>query len=365
MSKRKLVLENGLVFIGEGFGSDKEAVAELIFNTSVVGYQEILSDPVNYNKIICMTYPVIGSYGLTDEDYESNGLKVSGLVVREYNDIPSNFRYTHTLDEIMVEDNVVGISGVDTRQITRIIRDSGTMRAIICDIEKPINECLVKLSEGGLDDLVSGVSTKKVVYSRTANPTYTVVALDLGIRKSVIRSLNKLGCNVILVPHTTSCEAILKYKADGLLISDGPGIPACNVKAIELVKALKGKMPILGIGAGQAVIALAYGADTYKEKVGHNGCNIPVRCLETGKITITSIASLYGVSKDSLAKTDLKLTHVNVIDDTVMGLKNEDDKVLAVGYQLALNKDEANTYNEFIDLLKKSRGEQNAKKNRY
>lgn len=365
MAKRKLVLENGLVFEGNGFGSNKEVIAELVFNTSVVGYQEILSDPANYGRMICMTYPVIGSYGLTDEDYESKSITVSALIVREYNDIPSNFRYTHKLSEVMDEYDIPGIEGVDTRQIAKIIRDSGTMKALICDIDKPMSECM-SLIGNYLEDfsLVSKVSTKKVMHSRTTNPLYTVVAVDLGIRRSLVKMLNASGCNVVVVPYNTSVEAIMKFKPDGIIITDGPGNPACCMEAINLVKELKGKLPILGIGHGQEIIALAYGANIYKEKSGHNGCNLPVKNVLTGKIQITTQNSLYACDEDTL-KNKLSVTHINVLDKTVAGVINEEDMVLAIQYKPALNDDKDNVFNRFVALIKKNRGEKNAKKNRY
>ena len=279
---KKLVLENGAVFAGFGFGSDNEAIAELVFNTSVVGYQEILSDPSNCNQIVCMAYPVIGNYGLTDEDYESKSITVSGVVVREYNDVPSNFRFTHKLGEVMDENNVAGISEVDTRQIVRIIRDNGTMKALICDIDKPMDECMAKLKAYvEPKNVVQIASSKKVWHSRTTNPTYTVVAVDCGIKRSLVKMLNEIGCNVVVVPYNTTAEQILKYKPNGLFLTDGPGNPNDVVEVIELVKEMKGKMPILGIGLGQEIIALAYGADIYKQKVGHNGCNIFLKRPQT------------------------------------------------------------------------------------
>ena len=213
--KRKLVLQNGKTFEGVGFGSLNECVAELIFNTSVVGYQEIISDPVNSNKMICMTYPLIGNYGLTDEDYESKNIFAKGLIVREYNDLPSNFRYTRTLSEVMEENNVCGISEVDTRELTKIIRENGSMKAIITDVDKPLEECLEIINSTDINEnLASKVSSKRVWYSRTANPTNSVALIDLGTRLSIIKNLNSLGFNVTIYPANSSVEEILKSKPD-------------------------------------------------------------------------------------------------------------------------------------------------------
>ncbi|MBO5711546.1 MAG: glutamine-hydrolyzing carbamoyl-phosphate synthase small subunit, partial [Acholeplasmatales bacterium] len=284
MNNRKLVLENGKVFEGVGFGYDGEVVAELVFNTAVVGYQEMLSDPTYYGQMVCMTYPIIGTYGMTDEDYESKNIVMSGLIVREYNDAPSNFRYTRTLSEVMVDNKVVGIEGVDTRELTRIIRDGGSQKAIICDIDKPLAECLAQIKEvNSLEDAVAKVSTKKVWYSRTANPKYNVVAIDCGVRLNLIKKLNQAGCNVVVVPYNTTVEEILKYKPNGLFISNGPGNPECAEQAIEVVKNLKGKMPILGIELGMCVIGVAYVSKLIKNKLGHHGVNNPVKNLSSNK----------------------------------------------------------------------------------
>ncbi len=287
--KRKLVLENGQEFYGEGFGSTNERIAELVYNTAVVGYQEAFSDPSNLEYIMVMGYPVIGSYGLTDEDYESENLTISGLVVREYSKYPSNFRYTHELAERMDENDVPGLEGVDTRELVRIIKENGSMRAMITDADKPLAECLERIKAYSVPkDIVSKISTKKVWYSRTLNYKYTIACIDLGLKKSLIKDLKDLSCNVVVVPYNATMDTIMKYKPDGIFISDGPSNPYDIEDIVETIKTLKGKMPILGVGLGQEVIELAYGAKLYKQHVGHNGCNIPVRNLETNRIEITS-----------------------------------------------------------------------------
>lgn len=356
--KRKLVLENGNVFVGEGFGSNNEAISELVFNTAVVGYQEILSDPSNCHQIVCMAYPVIGNYGLTDEDYESSSITVSGVIVREYNDVPSNFRFTHKLGEVMDEYGVPGIAGVDTRQIVRVIRDNGTMKALICDEEKPMDECMKAIKEyESPKHMVSIASTKKVYHSRTTNPVFNVVAVDCGIKKSLVKLLNTIGCNVVVVPYNTSAEQILSYKPNGLFISDGPGNPNDVTEVIKLVKEMKGKLPILGVGLGQEIIGLAYDAVIYKQKVGHNGCNLPVRNLKTGKIEITNQNDLYALDVESLKKTGLTVTHVNVLDGLVEGIKDEKNNVLAVQFNPTANTNEDDhIFNQFAKLMKKCGG---------
>lgn len=365
--KRKLVLENGLVFEGEGFGSSLERVSELVFNTSVVGYQEILSDPASFNQMVCMTYPVIGSYGLTDEDYESKGITVSGVIVREYNDEPSNFRYTHKLGEVMDEQDVAGISEIDTRELTRVIRDNGTMKALICDIDKPMAECL-EMIKGYKEENTDAalISSKKVWHSRTANPNSTVVVIDCGIKRSIIKMLNNNGSNVVVVPHKSTVEEIMKQKPTGILISDGPGNPNRLTDVISLIRSLKGSIPIMGLGMGMDLIALAYGCKASKERVGHHGCNLPVRDLETGKIEITSQNDLYATDKESLKDSGLVITHLNVIDGAAMGLKDEENSVIAIKYSPSNDiKSESHVMYKFAKLMQACGGNKNAKKNRY
>ena len=359
---KKLVLENGAIFEGVGFGSKNEAIAELVFNTAVVGYQEILSDPSNCNQIVCMAYPVIGNYGLTDEDYESHSITVSGVVVREYNDVPSNFRFTHKLGEVMDENNVAGISEVDTRQIVRIIRDNGTMKALICDIDKPIDECMAQIKAyQAPENVVQIASSKKVWHSRTMNPLYTVVAVDCGIKRSLVKMLNEIGCNVVVVPYNTTPEQILKYKPNGLFLTDGPGNPNDVIEVINLVKEMKGKLPILGVGLGQEIITLAYGAKIYKQKVGHNGCNLPVRNLKTNKIEITNQNDLYAVCAESLKNTTLKITHVNVLDGIPEGIEDLENGVIAIQYNPLPNPEsDEYIFNRFAKLMKQFGGKKNA-----
>ena len=352
MNNRKLVLENGKVFEGKGFGANTERVAEIVYNTAVVGYQESLSDPSNLEYIMVMGYPVIGSYGLTDEDYESQELTVSGLVVREYSKYPSNFRYTHELDERMDENGVPGIEGVDTREIVRIIKEEGSMRAMIADISTPTSECLLKIQNYSVPkDVVARISTKKVWYSRTLNYKYTVACIDLGLKRSLIKMLKDLSCNVVVLPYNATIETIMKYKPDGLFISDGPSNPYDIENVIETINLLKGKMPILGVGLGQEIIELAYGAKLYKQKVGHNGCNVPVRNLKTNKIEITSQNDQYALDADSLKDTKLVATHQNVIDGIITGVEDLDNKVIAVQYNPAPTDDNDYVFKRFVDLM--------------
>ena len=368
MNNRKLVLENGMVFEGEGFGSFKEKLAEIVFNTSVVGYQEILSDPSYCGQIVCMTYPLIGNYGLTDDDYESKNIYMSGFVVHEYNDLPSNFRFTRTLGEVMEEAGACGISGVDTREIVRLIRDNGSMKALICDIDKPYEECMEMIRNYEYPkNQVPTVSTKKVWYSRTPNPKNTVVCVDCGVKLNIIRKLNQAGCNVVVVPYNTTKEEILRYKPDGLFLSNGPGDPENVTPVINLVKEMKGVVPILGICLGHQMIGLAYGAKTYKMKFGHRGGNHPVKNLDTEKVEITSQNHSFAIDIKSLEGTGLRLTHINLLDNEAEGMMDDKNGVIAVQYHpesAAGPEDSEYIFNRFMDLMKKG-GDFNAKKNRY
>lgn len=359
--KRKLVLENGKEFYGEGFGSNKERVAEIVFNTSMVGYQEILSDPSYCDQIVVMTYPLIGNYGLADDDYESKGVFMSGFIVREYNDLPSNFRYTKTLSEVMDDYQAAGLSGVDTREIVRIIRDYGSMKAIICDASKPLEECLKELKEYSYPhDQVSKVSSKKIWYSRTPNPLYNVVAIDCGCKQNIIRKLNQYKCNVVVVPYNTKPEEIIKFKPDGIFISNGPGDPEDRKEVIDTISFFKGKVPMFGICLGHQMIGLAYGAKTYKMKFGHRGGNHPVKNLLTGKIEITSQNHSYAIDKDSLIGTGLTLTHINLLDNEAEGMMDEKNKVLAVQYHPESApgpEDSAYLFKVFTEYMKQTMGE--------
>ena len=330
---KKIVLEDGEEYLGYGFGADKEAICEIVFNTSMVGYQEIVSDPSYTYQMVVMTYPLIGNYGITDEDYETKQPTIGGMVVREYNDLPSNFRYTKTLSEYLEENDIPGIWGLDTRKLTRSIRDKGSRKVIITDITTSKEEALKKLNAYDIPkDAVSKVSCKKKWYSRTANYKYNVVAVDCGIKLNIIRSLNKRGCNVTIVPYNTSAKEIESLKPDGVFLSNGPGDPEDVKEVIKLVKELRGKYPIFGICLGHQMISLAYGAKTYKLKFGHRGGNHPVLNLETDKIEITSQNHSYAVDEKSLEKTDLVPTHKNILDNTIEGVECKKDKVFSVQY---------------------------------
>ena len=329
----KLVLEDGSEYRGYRFGAKADRLCEVVFNTSMVGYQEIVSDPSYTDQAVVMTYPIIGNYGVTDEDYETKIPTIGGLVVREYNDIPSNFRYTKTLSEILEDYGIPGMEGVDTRKLARSIRDHGSRKGLICDISVSTEEAAARLAAEELPhDQVSRVSCKKRWYARTSNHKFNVVAVDCGIKLNIVRSLNQRHCNVTVVPYNTPAETILDMEPDGLFLSNGPGDPEDVTPVIELVQKLRGRVPIFGICLGHQMIALAYGGRTYKLKFGHRGGNHPVKNLLTGKLEITSQNHSYAVDEASLKGTGLTVTHINLLDNTVEGLQCRADKVFSVQY---------------------------------
>ena len=331
--KKKLVLEDGREFVGDGFAADIEKVGELVFNTSMVGYQEILSDPSYADQIIVMTYPLIGNYGITDEDYETKFPSIGGMIVRENNDSPSNFRYTKTLSEVLEENNIPGISGIDTRLLTRILRDAKGIRAIITDSDTPTENALKKIQNHPRSKkLVSGVSCKKRWFARTTNYKYDIVAIDCGMKLNMVRNLNNHGCNVTVVPWNTSAERILDFKPDGVLISNGPGSPEDVPEVVETIRNLIGKVPMFGICLGHQLISLAYGAKISEINPGHRGGNHPVKELKNGKVMITSQNHGYAVDMDSIKDTPLEVTHINLLDNTIEGLECAKDKVISVQF---------------------------------
>ena len=363
---RKLVLEDGGEYYGTGFGYTEDAVCVIVFNTSVVGYQEIISDPSYTHQAVVMTYPLIGNYGTADEDYETKIPTIGGLIVREYNDLPSNFRYTKTLSEVMEEYKIPGLSGIDTRKLTRSIRDLGSRRGIITNADTPTEAAIEKIKNTPVPhNAVAKVSCKKRRYSRTANAKYNVVAIDCGIKLNIIRSLNARGCNVTVIPYNTPAAEVEKMKPDGIFLSNGPGDPEDVIPVIDLVKKLKGKYPIFGICLGHQMICLACGAKTYKLKFGHRGGNHPVKNLETGKIEITSQNHSYAVNEKSLENTGLKVTHINLLDNTVEGVSDEKSKMFSVQYHPESApgpQDSTYLFDKFTSLMEENK---NAEKNRY
>lgn len=330
---RKIILQDGTEFYGYGFGASGECTAEIVFNTSMVGYQEILSDPSYTGQAIVMTYPLIGNYGMCEEDYESLRPTASAMIVREYNDEPSNFRARTTLGQVMEKNGIIGIAGVDTRKLTKYIRDKGTCKVLITDAATSNLAAFAHLHSLVLPtDQVSRVSTKEPYFSPAQNAKFHVAAIDCGMKQNIVRRLNGWGCDVTVFPWNTTAEEIKAVSPDGVFLSNGPGNPEDVQCVIQLVRGLRGKYPMFGICLGHQIIALAYGAKTYKLKFGHRGGNHPVKNLKTGKVEITSQNHSYAVDAQSLTETPLTVTHVNLLDNTVEGLECQRDRVFSVQY---------------------------------
>lgn len=330
---KKIILEDGAEFYGYSFGADRETVAEIVFNTSMVGYQEILSDLSYTGQAVVMTYPLIGNYGICAKDFEADRPGISAMIVREYNEEPSNFRAVQTLKDCMLQYGIIGLAGVDTRALARRIRDRGTGKALICDAAVPNIAGVAMLRRHTLCcDQVEQVSTKAPWRSSAENPEFHVVAVDCGIKLNIIRSLNRMGCDVTIVPWNTTAEEVEALGPDGLFLSNGPGNPEDAKPVIQLVRTLRGKLPIFGICLGHQILALSYGAKTYKLKFGHRGGNHPVKNLLTGKVEMTAQNHSYAVDTRSLNGTGLEVTHINLLDHTIEGLRCAEDRAFSVQY---------------------------------
>jgi carbamoyl-phosphate synthase small subunit len=327
----RLLLEDGTLFVGNGFGSEGESVGEVVFNTGITGYQEVLSDPSYCGQIVTMTYPLIGNYGITRDDFESIRPFIHGFVVREHEEVPSNWRAQITLDSLLKEYGIVGISGIDTRMLTRIIRHHGVMKGIITTSDRPVAELLEQLKATPLmTDQVSRVSTKSVF--SCPGTRERIVLVDFGAKSGIIRDLTKRGCDVVVVPHDTTADQIRRLAPDGILLSNGPGDPKDVPHAVNMIAELLGEFPIFGICLGHQLFALACGADTEKLKFGHRGGNHPVKDLVSNRCYITSQNHGYTVKEDSIAGTDLIVTHINNNDKTIEGLKHSKYAAFSVQY---------------------------------
>lgn len=355
---RKLIMQDGSEYVGYGFGEDTGSrVCELVFNTSPVGYQEIMSDPSYTDQFVTMAYPLIGNYGINKDDYETKHPTIGGFVVRDYNDEPSNFRCGKTFSETLKELGIPGITGVDTREIVRKIRNGGTKKALITDATTTVEDGLKIIEETELKpDAVSRVSRKFVENYITVGAKYHIAALDFGMKENILRSFLNKGCSVTVFPWNATAEDVEAVRPDGIFLSNGPGDPEDVREAIELVRTLRGKYPIFGICLGHQIISLACGAKTYKLKFGHRGGNHPVRNLETGRIDITSQNHSYAVDENTLEGTGLVVTHKNLLDDTVEGVRCSQDRIFSVQYHPEScpgPHDASYLFDEFLGLMKK------------
>lgn len=341
--KAVLVLKDGTVFEGIGFGAEGETVGEVVFNTSMTGYQEILTDSSYKGQIVTMTYTQIGNYGVNDEDAESiKNPKVEGFIVKEYMDYPSNYRSNGSLGDYLRKNGIVGIQGIDTRALTRHLRTHGAQMGIISTVETSPLKLHEKIKSnpgiGGID-LVKEVSSKEIYTWKSSlwetqplnNPIKKVVVFDFGVKFNILRHLVHHGFETVVVPPTTPAEAVLEMKPDGIFLSNGPGDPEAVTYGIESAKKLLGKKPIFGICLGHQILGLALGGKTYKLKFGHHGGNHPVKDLQTGKVEITAQNHNYCVDVKGLRDV-VSLTHTNLYDGTEEGMRHIELPMFSVQY---------------------------------
>lgn len=325
--KAKLVLENGMTFEGKAFGYLKDSVGEVVFTTGMTGYQEILTDPSYYGQIVTMTYPLIGNYGINLEDMESDSPKVKGFIVREKCNLPNNFRCELELDDYLKQNKIVGLEGIDTRALTKVLRNNGTMRGIIAVDEIDDEDIGKKIEEFSTVGAVKNVTTKN---NYTIDGTGKHVAImDFGIKQNIIRCFKQRGCKITVFNADTTAEEVLAVNPDLIFLSNGPGDPEDLSETIENIKKLAANKPIVGICLGHQLLALALGGKTAKLKFGHRGCNHPVKDLETNRVTITS--QNHGYVVETLPK-EVEATHININDGTIEGMKHKTLPIFSVQF---------------------------------
>ncbi|WP_105977864.1 carbamoyl phosphate synthase small subunit [Staphylococcus simulans] len=353
LEKRYLVFEDGSIYEGRKLGSDNLTKGEIVFNTAMTGYQETISDPSYTGQIITFTYPLIGNYGINRDDFESLVPTLSGVVVKEASTHPSNFRQQKAFNDVLVQYDIPGISGVDTRSITRKIREHGVLKAGFTDHAEDIPSFIEELKQFELSrDEVPMVSTKTPYVSTGSD--LSVVLVDFGKKQNIVRELNARGCNVTVVPYNTPAEIILGMSPDGVMLSNGPGDPEDVPEAVEMIQGILGKIPFFGICLGHQLFALSQGAEAFKMKFGHRGANHPVKDLATGKIALTSQNHGYAIDEASVAHTDLEVTHIALNDGTVEGLKHKTLPAFSVQYhpEACPGPTDSNyLFDQFIDIM--------------
>jgi len=351
--KAILALEDGTVFQGENFGIEGEVIGEIVFNTGMTGYQEVLTDPSYCGQVVTMTYPLIGNYGVNLDDIESTKPQVKGFIVRELCDNPSNWRSVETLNQYLKRNNIIGIQGIDTRELTKILRDKGTMRGIIStDPEFKFEEKIDEIKAYVIKDPVMCVTTKEITHYK--GDGHRVALIDLGIKQNIVRSLLNRGCEVYVFPANAKAEDILAVNPDGIMLSNGPGDPKDCVETINTVRELMGKKPMFGICLGHQITALANNADTEKLKYGHRGCNHPVKDLEKDLTYITSQNHGYTIVESSLDNTKVEVSHRNMNDGTIEGLRYKNVPVFTVQFHPEASpgpKDTGYLFDEFIEMM--------------
>ena len=348
-----LVLEDGTVYKGKGIGASGKRLGEVVFNTSMTGYQEVFTDPSYYGQIVNMTYPLIGNYGINPQDSQSNGPKLWGLVVKDACDMPSNWRSGQGLDEYLKENNIVAIEGVDTRALTRKIRKSGTMKGIIAAGDWDTTALVKEAAEYEIpgSSFVPAVTVPGPVIRENTGPT--VVLMDFGVKKGIVEAIWFLGCKVIVLPCTSSAVEILSYEPDGVVLSNGPGDPQDVMYAVDTIRELLGKLPIFGVCLGHQLLALALGGETFKLPFGHRGSNHPVKDVQNGRVYITSQNHGYAVKPESFGK-EIMITHFNLNDGTVEGLKHTTLPISSVQYHPEWSPGPADSFylfQEFLDTI--------------
>ncbi len=360
--KAYLILADGTVFEGKSFGTEGSVIGEIVFTTAMVGYQETLTDPSYCGQIVTQTFPLIGNYGTNDDDYESSGSVVSGYIVREYCEEPSNFRCEHTIDNFLKKYGIIGLYDIDTRRLTRIIRESGVMNGMITnrsDYDKV--KALEEIRAYNVGSVVPKVSVKVPEEYKSENGKYRIALLDYGYKHNIRRELIKRGCDVTVFPYNTSAEEIRKFAPDGIMLSNGPGDPAENKVSIATLKELiPDQIPTFGICLGHQLLALANGASTVKMKYGHRGGNQPVTDLELDRTFITSQNHGYAVVGDSIPDSAGRVSHINSNDKTCEGVRYTNAPAFTVQFHPEAcggPHDTAYLFDEFIELIQKERGE--------
>lgn len=355
-AQARLLLEDGTLFTGKAFGAEGETTGEVVFNTGITGYQEVLSDPSYCGQIVTMTYPLIGNYGITRDDFESIRPFVHGFVVRRHEPTPSNWRAEYSVDDLLKEYGIVGISEIDTRMLTRRIRHHGTMKGILTTGSKPVEELLEMMEDTSIAELRNQVpmtSTQHVYNS--PGTAERIVLVDYGAKTGILRELSKRNCDVVVVPHDVTADEIRRMNPDGIQLSNGPGDPKDVPHAVKMISELLGEYPIFGICLGHQLFALAAGADTEKLKFGHRGGNHPVKELESGRCFITSQNHGYTVNEESVKNTDLEVTHINNNDKTIEGLKHKTFPAFSVQYHPEAAPgpyDNSYLFDRFIEMIR-------------
>ncbi|PWV89381.1 carbamoyl-phosphate synthase small subunit [Paenibacillus cellulosilyticus] len=350
----RLLLEDGTLFTGLAFGAEGQSTGEVVFNTGITGYQEVLSDPSYCGQIVTMTYPLIGNYGITRDDFESVRPYIHGFVVRRHEPVPSNWRGEYSLDRLLKEYGITGISDIDTRMLTRKLRNFGTMKGLLTTGNERIEELQERLGVAQLlRDQVARTSTKQL-FSAPGNKE-RIVLIDFGAKSGIVKELSQRGCDVIVVPHNTTADEIRRLNPDGIQLSNGPGDPKDVPYAVETIKQLIGEFPIFGICLGHQLFALACGADTTRLKFGHRGGNHPVKELATNRCFITSQNHGYTVLEESIAGTELEVTHINNNDKSIEGLKHKKHPVFTVQYHPEAAPgphDSSYLFDQFLEMIR-------------